>query len=39
VLVPSQNGDGRQWIVFFRGLAVHDIPDAVAFALAQPIDF
>ncbi len=32
-------GVDGEWIVFFRGLAPEQIPAAVSFSLAQPIDF
>ncbi|HEX2677926.1 MAG TPA: hypothetical protein VHM19_14835 [Polyangiales bacterium] len=32
-------GQNGEWIVFFRGLAPEQIPDAVSFSLAQPVDF
>jgi acetylglutamate kinase len=28
-----------EWTVYFRGLAPEHVPDAIAFAVAQPIDF
>jgi acetylglutamate kinase len=28
-----------EWTVYFRGLSAAQVPDAIAFALAQPVDF